>query len=118
MKLINVINANNVISNFVDESIDAQLAYKLMKFVTSTESEVEFFKLQMQKLVDKYSETDNDGTKHIPPANVEQFNDDAMKVQDTEVDAPAIRFSVAELAPLKMTMRQMFALSDFVDDQK
>ena len=118
MKLIKIVSASNVIRNFVDESLDSQLAYKLMKFATSIEEEVGFFNTQMQKIVDKYAQTDDEGKKMIPPEKINEFNDETTKLQDTEVESPKIRFTISELSPLKMTMRQMFVMSDFIDDSK
>ena len=120
MKLITIVNANNVINGFADkEDIGAHLAYWFTKFVVKTQDEVTFFQTEVRKLFDKYGVKGEDGALSVPGENAAAFAQEADKLQNTEVQDPEIRFSLSEIsAELRVSLKQMYPLLDFINENE
>lgn len=120
MELIKVINARQTLDGFADnDNIGAHLAYWMTKFVVQTKNEHEFYAKEMQKLLDKYGAKGEDDKLIIPAAKVADFQKEVFALENTDVEAPSIRFSLSELAlELKLSMKQMYPLLDFIDEDK
>lgn len=122
MELIKIVNARKVLDSLSDrEDVGAHLSYWMTKFVVKTESEHEFYAAEMRKLFDKYAtkkEGDED-TLLIPGDKVAEFNAAVDTLNKTDVEDPGIRFDLSELSTeLKLSMKQMYPLLDFIDEDK
>lgn len=122
MKLIKVINARKVLDSLSDrDNVGAHLSYWMTKFVVKTENEHWFYASEMRKLFTKFA-TANDGdrdTLFIPADQVEEFNTAVETLNQTDVEDPGIRFNLSELSTeLKLSMKQMYPLLDFIDEDK
>lgn len=122
MELIKIVNARKVLDSLSDrEDVGAHLSYWMTKFVVKTESEHEFYATEMRKLFDKYAtkkEGDED-TLLIPGDKVAEFNAAVDTLNKTDVEDPGIRFDLSELSTeLKLSMKQMYPLLDFIDEDK
>lgn len=122
MELIKIINARKVLDSLSDrEEIGGHLAYWMTKFVVKTESEHEFYATEMRKIFDKYAtkKEDDDDTVVIPTDAVSNFNNAVEALNKTDVEDPNIRFNLSELsAELKLSMKQMYPLLDFIEEDK
>lgn len=116
MKLIEIINARNVIDEISDsKDIGTHLGYAMAKFIVTTQTDAEFYSKEVQKLFDKYGEASEDGKTIIKPENIDAFSHDVQALQNTEADDPKIRFSLSELMKgLKLSMKQIYALMQFI----
>ena len=122
MELIKVVNARKVLDSLSDrEDVGAHLSYWMTKFVVKTESDHEFYASEMRKLFDKYA-TKKEGDKDtilIPTEKVAEFNAAVDSLNKTDAEDPGIRFNLSELsAELKLSMKQMYPLLDFIDEDK
>jgi hypothetical protein len=122
MELIKVVNARKVLDSLSNrEDVGAHLSYWMTKFVVKTESDHEFYASEMRKLFDKYAtkkEGDED-TILIPTEKVAEFNAAVDALNKTDAEDPGIRFNLSELsAELKLSMKQMYPLLDFIDEDK
>lgn len=122
MELIKIVNARKVLDSLSDrEDVGAHLSYWMTKFVVKTESEHEFYAAEMRKLFDKYA-TKKDGDEDmllIPGDKVAEFNVAVDVLNKTDVEDPDIRFDLSELSSeLKLSMKQMYPLLDFIDEDK
>lgn len=122
MELIKIVNTRKVLDSLSDrEDVGAHLSYWMTKFVVKTESEHEFYAAEMRKLFDKYAtkkEGDED-TLLIPGDKVAEFNAAVDVLNKTDVEDPGIRFDLSELSTeLKLSMKQMYPLLDFIDEDK
>ena len=99
MELVKIINARHVINSVAEQEVsNTHLTYWMTKFIAKTENEQKFYADEMCKIFNKYA----------------QQNEDATMVED-----PGIRFNLSELAlGIKLTMKQMYQLLDFVDEDK
>lgn len=122
MELIKIVNARKVLDSLSDrEDVGAHLSYWMTKFVVKTESDHEFYASEMRKLFEKYAtkkEGDED-TLLIAADKVAEFNDAVEALNKTDAEDPGIRFNLSELsAELKLSMKQMYPLLDFIDEEK
>ena len=120
MELIKIVNARQTIDSLSDrENIGAHLSYWMTKFVAQTKNEHEFYAKEMQKLFDTYGVKSEDDRIVIPTERVAQFQDAVIALEHTDVATPSIRFNLSELASeLKLSMKQMYPLLDFIDEDK
>ena len=120
MELIKIINARKVLDGLSDKGdIGAHLSYWMTKFVVKTASEQEFYATEMRKLVNKYADGQEDGTFSVAAEKVSEFNEAIDTLNRTDVEDPGIRFNLSELsAELKLSMKQMYPLLDFIDEDK
>ena len=120
MELIKVVDARMVLDSLSEkEDIGAHLAYWMTKFVVKTENEHNFYASEMRKFFDKYADKKEDGAMLIPNDKVSEFNAAVEALNKTDVEDPGIRFNLSELsAELKLSMKQMYPLLDFIDEEK
>lgn len=120
MELIKIVNARNVLESLSDrEEISVRLSYWMTKFVVKTESDFEFYTSEMHKLFDKYADRKDDDTIVVPTERVAEFNEAVGKLNKTEAEDPGIRFNLSELsAELKLSMKQIYPLLCFIDEEK
>lgn len=119
MELIKIINARKVINDFAEtENISARLAYQMTKFIMSTQTEAEFYAKEMKKLFEKHGTKCDSGEVSILPENVSKFLAEAKKIEETEVDDPKIKFLLSEMLELKLSMKQIYPLMDFIKDDE
>ena len=120
MKIIQIINARQIVNAFTnDNTINTRLAYWMTKFVVKTQSEYDFYIREMQKILAKYATETDDGNLVVAPENIEAFNTEVAELENTEVEDPGIRFALSDLSgELKLSMKQIFPLLDFIDEDK
>lgn len=120
MELIKVVNAHNALDALSDSDvISAHLAYWMTKFVVKTRSEHEFYASEMRKLLNKCADKKDDNTLFIPPEKALEFSAAVEELNKTDVEDPGIRFKLSELSTeLKLSMKQMYPLLDFIDEDK
>ena len=120
MELVKLVNARSVLDGISDrDNIGAHLSYWMTKFVVKTEGEYEFYLSEMRKLFDKYAEKEEDDALRVPVKKVPEFNAAVEALGKTDVEDPGIRFNLSELsAELKLSMKQMYPLLDFIDEDK
>ena len=122
MELIKIVNARQVLDSLSDrEDVGSHLSYWMTKFVVKTEDDHKFYVSEMHKLFDKYAikKEDNEDTVLIPPGKVADFNAAVDALNKTDAEDPGIRFNLSELSTaLNLSMKQMYPLLDFIDEDK
>ena len=120
MKLRNIVNARTSLCEFREKTdFGAHLAYWIVKFLTKTQSEYDFYTFEVKKIFDKYARQKEDDALFIPADKISEFNAEVNELEETDVEDPGIRFSLSELASeLKLSMKQMSSLLEFIDEDK
>lgn len=122
MELIKIVNARKVLDSLSDrDDVGAHLSYWMTKFVVKTGSDHEFYASEMRKLLDKYAtkQGGDDDTLIIPNDKVAEFNAAVEALNAADAEDPGIRFNLSELSTeLKLSMKQMYPLLDFIDEDK
>ena len=121
MQIGTLIKTKNVLVQFFTEKLTPKLSYKLMKFISKIETEEKFFNEKMREIIDKYGEKDEKG-KLIPMDNgiklkdgtAFECNKEIAELESIEVEAPNITFTLDELSEIKLSVQDMFLLSEFI----
>lgn len=118
MELIKIINARQVLNELaVNETMGSNLAYWVAKFLAKTEQDYEFYISESRKLLMRYAH-EEEGRYVINPDKAEEFNDLIDELSRTEAEDPGIRFKLSEMSSwLKLSVKQMYPLLDFIDEE-
>lgn len=121
MELNEILQARRTLAAHINDKVDATLAYKIMKFLKVSDNEEEFYLTRIQGLIKDYAEKDADGNPIVDGSNVKVAHDKtkecekAMKeLGKTNVSEPAIKFNLSELSELKLSVKEMFFLDNFI----
>ena len=123
MKINNIVYARNVFQKIKDEKIPVKLAWKVVKFLNKTDESVKFYGEKFKGIVDEFSQKDENGS---PITNGNGFTiikgkeSDCSKaikeLNELEVDKPEIIFTLDELDCLQMSISDMDAISEFIEE--
>lgn len=124
MKILLLLNAKNIFTQLNQVKLPSQLAYKIMKFCKSVDIEQEFYYQKKKEIIDTYAEKDafgnvivnNDNTVKILDGKLQEATDAMNELNNMEVDVPNIKFSLAELDGLKLSVADMYTLDSFIED--
>lgn len=121
MELNELLQARKILANHVNDKVCATLAYKMMKFLKSSDNEEEFYLKKIQEFIAEYAERDADGKPITDGSNVKILQDkaeDCRKAIDdlgeTDVAEPIIKFNLNELSELKLSAKEMYVLDGFI----
>lgn len=109
-----------VLMEFLDrEDLGTNLVYWMSKFLSKTDSDYDFYTNEMRKIYDKYAQkSDDENSIFVPREKVELFKKAVKELEETEAEDPKVRFKLSELSSgLKLSMKQMYPLLDFVDEE-
>ena len=94
-----------------------------MKFIKSTDDEQRFYQEQMSKLIQEYAVKDEEGNVQ-PTSNgnikiqsdcIKECNQAIAELENTEVDIPAIKLKLSELAPFSMSIEDIMVLDEIIE---
>ena len=124
MKLIELMNARNVLDSLAKEKVSAKLAYPFAKFISETESDAEYYEKQRNDIVLKYAlppeeqKKYTDGQIHFKPEVANDLANELKELGDIEIDQPNVRnFTLDELNEVKIEPRQMFLLLPVITEE-
>lgn len=123
MKLANLINIRGILARLGQAMLPAQTAYKIAKFVQKTADDEKFYYDRRQQLIEQYAQHDDkgelvttDNRYHFDDDKVELWNTSMAELQDTDVDAPTIKFRVEEFATVNFSAQEMMTLDAIIDE--
>ena len=124
MNILTLMNAAKVFNQVAQTKISSKLAYKIMKLCKSVAVEEEFYNEKRNEIIREYAVRDengqivvsDDGMIGIIPDKLKEAEVAMADLNNIEVDAPNIRFSLAELEELKLSVADMFVLDAFIEE--
>lgn len=124
MNIITLINTARIFNQFAQTKLPSKLAYKIMKFCKSVATEEEFYNTKRNEIIDTYAVKDengqvvatDDGMIKIIPGKIDEANAALQELNDIEVEAPNVRFTLDELEGLELSVADMFALDAFIEE--
>lgn len=118
MKLGNIQEAVKVIIKYSNERVEFSTAYKFAKFIKDTDMQCEFYNSKVQEILNEYAEKDDNGNMKIKAGvNSDEFSEKIKILSDTEVEAPKIKFELSDFSDLKVSAKEMLALSEFIEEE-
>ena len=124
MKIISLIQANDVLQQFGNVKLSPRLAYKIMKFCKDSSSEYEFYDARRMQIINMYANKNenneviinNKGMVSIPHDKIDLANNELQSLNEVEVEAPNVKFKLSELDELKLSVADMYALDAFIEE--
>lgn len=126
MELLKLLEAKQVFQSRQSEKLNSsRLAYKIMKFMMSVETETKFFDERMKAIVEMYAEKDEDGTPTqtitngkpsiaISKEHIDECNKELVELYSIDVNPPDVKFAIDELDELKLSVEEMFKISPYL----
>lgn len=121
-----LIEARNVINEYVDLDIDARVSYKLMKILDITEKDNQFYFDKFKSVIEKYGERDDNGDIAVDDQGNIKIVQDAIADTQREInDIASIEVSIPcryllsldDLNGFKMSCRKMKIIEPFLKDE-
>jgi hypothetical protein len=123
MKITTLIDAANIFGQFAQTKTSPPLAYKIMKFCKGVAVEEEFYNAKRSEIINAYAEKDesgqivvHDGMISIMPDKIEEANKALGELNKIEVEVPNIKFKLSELEGFELSVADMFALDEFIEE--
>lgn len=123
MNILTIIGATNIFNQVAQTKISSKLAYKIMKFCKSVATEEEFYNNKRSEIINEYALRDesgqivvsDDGMIKIIPDMIPEADRAMRELNEIDVDV-AIKFTLAELEELKLSVADMFVLDAFIEE--
>ena len=121
MKLIDLIKARKVIEAHQTEKLPAVVAYKIMKFMKTSETEDAFYNEKMREIIDKYAAREDGQIKVqedrilIKPECMQECNEALEELQNTETENPKLCIKVEELSAFQLSVAEVSILDEFIE---
>ena len=124
MNILTFINAAKIFNQVAQTKISSKLAYKIMKLCKSAIEEEEFYNNKRSEIINEYAEKDengqvvvsDDGMISIIQGKIDEAQAALVELGNIEVDVPNIKFTLAELEELKLSVADMFVLDVFIEE--
>ncbi len=122
MELTKLLQIRNVLLEHINDKVSASLAYRIMKYLKSTDQEEDFYLKRTQEIANEFGEKDADGKPvrntdggiTIQHDKIEECKKLISELNKTNVDVPATKFALAELSELKLSVKEMYILDDLI----
>jgi hypothetical protein len=129
MKIFNLIQVRHILDAYKNTQLSSALAYQVTKFLMKSQTEEEFYYSRLRALFNEYAEKNEDGSFvmtddgqgiKIKQDLLEKFQVAYEELENTEVEAPAIKFALSAITKElnSITVNQMMALMEFIDEEK
>ena len=122
MELNKILQARNTLALHINDKVNATLAYKMMKFLKTSDNEEEFYHTKLQGFIGEYAEKDANGNPvrtergdiRIIQGKVKECEKEIENLAKTDVTEPTIKFNLDELSELKLSAKEMYNLDSFI----
>lgn len=121
MKLKKILQIRSVLTKHANEPIPTVLAYKILKFMKASDTEGAFYDKRLKEIIEAYGKKDDegkitytDGCVSIVPEHMEDFQKAIDELGETDVEAPAITFTIQELTPISFSVTELYSLDDLI----
>jgi len=113
--LLEIKSAEQAMQKITSTPSDLKSAYWVSRLVKRLDSAVNDLEKGRVKLIDKYGKKDDKGGAQVPPESLTSFNEEYMKLLQTEVeiDMPVIKFDY--IKNLKFSADDILVLEKFVE---
>ena len=118
MKLIDVVNANKVLSEVGSKELPFALQHKIAKFIYTTENDVNFYREKWRTWLDAfYNKSEINPGEFIlkEGIDIEESTKQMEEMNNVEIECPLF-FTEEELKPLSITLPQMLILHKFIKE--
>ena len=123
MNIVTLLSANELFHRFAQTKVAPRLAYKIMKFCKSVEIEEEFYNNRRNEIISTYAEKDENGYPivegdrvNIIKDKIAEANTAMLELNNMDVEAPNVKFTLDELEVFELSVADMFVLDEFIEN--
>jgi hypothetical protein len=124
MKLNKLLQVRRVLSEHANEPIPTMLAYKILKFMKSSDTEGAFYDAKLQEIIEQYGKRDESGKVvhangriSIDKEHIEECQIAIDELGETEIEAPHITFTIHELTPINFSVSELYSLDEIIIEE-
>lgn len=124
IELKKIINYYKVYNKIQDYDIPINLAYKFSKLTQSIGDEIDFYTVELNKIINKYADEDQEnlidkpGSIKIKPECIEQCNEDIKNLENLIITLPDINFTLDELSCMQLSINDLNILMPFIKEKE
>jgi hypothetical protein len=124
IKIYQVLGVLSIYEKVRELKVPAKVAYKFNKLCNALKNDADFYRVELNKIIERYGERDENGSlipleyggvkiksEDMPTAQKEINNLDNL-----EVDAPDIKFTVDELDGLQLSIEDFNRILPFIEE--
>lgn len=119
MKVLQVINAVQVINELTSQKMKIATSYKLKKISDEANIIAEKFEASRKELLEKYATLNEDGTQYKFPEDdgksIKDFNEEIEVFMNEEIEFEVKHINVNELAGIELEAHKAGVIDWFVD---
>lgn len=124
MKMWQVLSILGIYDRVRESKVPAKVAYKFNKLCLALNDDAEFYKTELNKIIQQYGEKHEDGTfVFLDEGSIKikpEVYDDARKeignLDNLDVDAPDVKFTVDELDGLQLSIEDFNRMLPFIEE--
>ena len=127
MKLINVLNARNIITDKAQvKGVSFKTSLKFIKFLKATDEDEKFYNEKRNELIQTFVTRDKDGKIVVEnnqykftDENLSEINKQVTELANTEVEIPeSLKFSSEELEKMEFTIEEVSVIYDLLKEEE
>lgn len=107
-----------------ESKVPAKVAYKFNKLCLALNDDAEFYKTELNKIIQQYGEKHEDGTFvfldegsiKIKPEVYDDARKEISNLDNLDVDAPDVKFTVDELDGLQLSIEDFNRMLPFIEE--
>lgn len=122
MKIGQLLKVKGVFTPFIRMRLSPRLSYKLLKFIKAIEFEEDFFNTKFREIVQECAKKDEQGkfitddNGNIALEKSDKFKAAVEELNDIDVTAPDIKFTLDELQDLTLSVLDIAIIEDFIQE--
>lgn len=118
MKLWKVIRAREAFYARKDVKLPAAIAYKIFKFCKEVDGDAfEFYREKLNDTIKEFAIDVGGGQYQVPEEKQAAFTAAMAEIDELDVKAPDIAFTLQELDGLELSIADMAGLEDFLKEE-
>lgn len=124
MKMLNIIQFQNIYSEINKIKLPIQTVYKLSKITSYVFEQIEFYNQEFDKILQQYGQKNEDGSLKVSDdgnsikiieGKIKECSDKIIELQSIQVAEPPYKINISELEGLDLNLEQMNILLPFME---
>ena len=125
IKMYQVLNILNIYGRVKELKVPAKVAYKFNKLCNAFKDDMNFYHTELDKIIEQYGERDENGSLipleygngiKIKSENVFTAQKELDNLDELEIDAPDIKFTIDELDGLQLSIEDFNRMLPFIEE--
>lgn len=124
IKMYQALSIISIYEKIRETKVSAKIAYKFNKLRNTLINDTDFYRTELNKIIEQYGERDENGSLipldyggvKIKPGNVSTAQKEINELDNLEIDAPNIKFTVDELDGLQLSIEDFNRILPFIEE--